>query len=111
MLAIIARWSLQKKRKKSILLFGLILNFVFSAPIAFASVYLLAEGSSGNCLEGFSNPMDALYFSYTTMTTLGYGDISPLGFCRLVSSTEAIFGYIFLGILSAKIYGVLNESN
>jgi voltage-gated potassium channel Kch len=46
---------------------------------------------------------DSLYFSFTTWTTLGYGDFSPGEKIRLITSIEAILGYITTGILVALI--------
>jgi len=48
---------------------------------------------------------DALYFSVITITTLGFGDITPttiLG--RLFISLEAIIGFVLLALLSSMIY-------
>jgi hypothetical protein len=48
-----------------------------------------------------------LYFSYTTLTTLGYGDITPLiPAARLVSMLEAIIGQVYLVIMVAMLVGV-----
>ncbi len=50
---------------------------------------------------------ELLYFSYTTMTTLGFGDILPLSnFARTFSYLEAIVGQIFLTILIARLVGM-----
>ncbi len=35
---------------------------------------------------------NALYFSVVTFTTLGYGDISPVGFARFIAALEAFLG-------------------
>lgn len=43
----------------------------------------------------------SLYFSTTTYTTLGYGDLSPLGWLRLFTSIEAFLGVINMGFLIA----------
>ncbi|MDO8723207.1 MAG: ion channel [Syntrophales bacterium] len=41
---------------------------------------------------------DALYFSITTFTTLGYGDFRPLADHRLTTSLEALAGMISMAI-------------
>ena len=42
---------------------------------------------------------DALYFTMVTFTTLGYGDFRPDDSLRLIAATQAILGYLFLGLL------------
>jgi hypothetical protein len=43
-----------------------------------------------------------LYYSFVTLTTLGYGDISPLGeTARAMSTIEAILGQFYIAILVA----------
>jgi len=42
--------------------------------------------------------LNSLYFSVVTFTTLGYGDISPLGFSRLIAATEAFIGSFTLAL-------------
>jgi hypothetical protein len=48
-----------------------------------------------------------LYFSYVTITTLGYGDITPLNAkaCAL-ASTEALIGQIYLVVVVAWLVGM-----
>ncbi|HED38439.1 MAG TPA: two pore domain potassium channel family protein, partial [Ignavibacteria bacterium] len=42
---------------------------------------------------------DSLYFSVVTITTLGYGDISPTGgIGKLLTGSEAVFGILILGL-------------
>lgn len=41
---------------------------------------------------------ESVYFSVTTWTTLGYGDFAPSPKIRLITSLEAILGYIGLGL-------------
>ncbi|KJY85099.1 potassium transporter Kef [Vibrio galatheae] len=36
--------------------------------------------------------LNSLYFSVVTFTTLGYGDISPVGFARFIAACEAFLG-------------------
>jgi hypothetical protein len=43
------------------------------------------------------NPVNYLYFSFTTLTTLGYGDLTArLSLGRMLSITEALFGQLYL---------------
>ena len=44
-----------------------------------------------------------LYFSLITWTTLGYGDLRPPESLRLLAGSQAILGYISMGILVALI--------
>jgi hypothetical protein len=48
-----------------------------------------------------------LYYSYTTLTTLGYGDITPTSPpAQSLSSLEAIVGQFYLTILVARLVGL-----
>jgi hypothetical protein len=54
--------------------------------------------------EGHPNPGDSdfIFFSYTTLTTTGYGDLVPAGQVgRMVSGLEMMLGQIFLVTLVA----------
>jgi voltage-gated potassium channel Kch len=54
--------------------------------------------------RGFST---MLYFSFTTLTTLGYGDIVPAAaFARLVTSAEAVIGQLFVAIIIGRLVGL-----
>jgi len=49
----------------------------------------------------------ALYFSYVTLTTLGYGDISPVKDpARTLVFLEAITGQLYLVVLVARLVGL-----
>jgi hypothetical protein len=49
----------------------------------------------------------ALYFSYVTLTTLGYGDITPATTpARMFCSLEAISGQLYLAVLVARLVGL-----
>ena len=49
----------------------------------------------------------ALYFSFVTLTTLGYGDITPVAVpARILAVSEAIIGQLFLVVLVARLVGL-----
>jgi hypothetical protein len=56
--------------------------------------------------SGRAVPIEALYLSMTTITTLGYGDITPTSeWLRIVTPLEAIFGF---GLLTASLSWVIS---
>jgi hypothetical protein len=49
------------------------------------------------------------YFSYVTLTTLGYGDVLPVGlFARSMATLEAIVGPLYLAILIARLVSLVD---
>lgn len=47
-----------------------------------------------------------LYYSYVTLTTLGYGDITPVGFyAQAFAAFEAVMGVLYTVILLARLVG------
>ncbi len=89
------------------------LIFVFiiivqTTPFLFAGIYA-AFGVADGCVTGADGPLDILYFSYATFTTVGYGDLAPVGPCRLVSATQGLAGYLLLGALGAALYAAVQD--
>jgi len=54
---------------------------------------------------GFTEQLsEFIYYSFVTLNTLGYGDISPVGsLARVASILEATFGVFFLAVLVASL--------
>lgn len=48
---------------------------------------------TGNHDGGF---MDSVYFSFTTYTTIGFGDISPVGPLKFLTGLEALTGLVLI---------------
>lgn len=53
---------------------------------------------SASLNENVMNLLNCLYYSVVTFTTLGYGDITPLGWARLVAALEAFIGSFSLAL-------------
>ena len=50
---------------------------------------------------------ELLYYSFSTLTTLGYGDVLPTGiFLRHVTILEAIAGQLYIAVLMARLVGL-----
>ena len=74
----------------------------------FAVVELLHPGSfSIPELEGISSSRHFLYYSFVTLTTLGYGDITPVtSLARSLCILEAVIGQLYLVVQVAWLVGV-----
>jgi len=58
---------------------------------------------TGSTAQGFH---DFLYFSFVTLTTLGYGDVTPVSaFAKSVTLIIAVTGQLYLTILIAMLVG------
>jgi Ion channel len=67
----------------------------------------LVSGNSFFAQPGQHGPADFAYFSYITMATVGYGDLSPAtGLPRTDAVLEALMGQIFLVVLVARLVGM-----
>jgi hypothetical protein len=50
------------------------------------------------------------YFSFVTLSTLGYGDIVPVSrMARTLAWMEAVFGQLFLAVLVARLVGLMKS--
>lgn len=79
---------------------------LFAEEILCKFVFHLDAGginSAGSGAQGFH---DYLYFSFVTMTTLGYGDVTPVSsFAKSTTIIIAVAGQLYLTILVAILVG------
>lgn len=64
-------------------------------------------------LTGHSEPTlyDMFYFSFTTLTTSGYGDILPLSRqARMLSAMESVLGVLYLAVLVARLVALYSSA-
>ena len=90
------------------------INVYLMVGVAFAFMFGLIEHLQHGSFAGLAEQMNApdsilnfVYFSFITLTTLGYGDITPLTpYATTASFTEAVFGQLYLAILVARLVGL-----
>lgn len=57
------------------------------------------------------NHFNALYFSFTTLSTVGYGDIIPVsGIARMLAMAEAVFGMFYVTLLIARLVALYSAN-
>ncbi len=90
------------------LFFGNLCGFVYAIigrvdPGAFT----IPEATASYLGDNLADVGSAMYFSFVTLTTLGYGDITPINsFARSLAFLEAATGQIYLTVLIASLVGV-----
>lgn len=89
-------WEYGRKPHR-IIYYSLAIIFVFGFLYSFNKDYIALNSAS---IKDFTL-WDGFYFSTTTYTTLGYGDLSPLSGLRILTSIEAFLGVINMGFLIA----------
>lgn len=85
--------------------------FYANVVITFALIYILLDISGlGPIVDHYYNVtledghwMDlitrSLYFSVITLFSVGYGDVTPFGWSRMVAIFQAMLGYILPAVL------------
>ena len=67
--------------------------------VGFAAVYFAVD-SRHEQFAGLETRLDAVYFTVTTMATVGYGDIHPTGqAARALAVAQMLMNLVFLGIV------------
>jgi len=94
--------------------FGALVAHVIEIWLFALTFYVLLHYGGWGALEGSANHSlaDCFYFSISNYTSLGMGDIQPLGVMRYVSGFEALLGLVlitwsasFLFLEMQKIWG------
>jgi hypothetical protein len=89
-------WGYGRKPQR-IIWTSISLVFLFSIVVWFNRELIIMNNGNPTELSFW----DCLYFSTTTFTTLGYGDFSPVGIMRVLSSLVSFGGVLNAGFLVA----------
>ncbi len=93
--------KLQDFQRSRVNILYYIINFlilVITTVVIFAAIFNgLYKIDSSQFSSSFSpNYFQSLYFSAITFTTVGYGDLIPVGFNQLVAAVEALIGLFIM---------------
>jgi hypothetical protein len=74
--------------------------FFVTFVLIVAYAYLSLETRFPGQVPGIVTHMDALYFTVTVITTVGFGDITPQGqLARGIATAQMVFTLVFLGAM------------
>jgi hypothetical protein len=77
-----------------------------AASVLFKSVYAFNHEAYNTSVSGMDSMSDFIYFAFVTMTTLGYGDISPAGpLARSLAIFFSVAGQLYLTMIIAMLVG------
>jgi len=109
----VLRYVLKRGQITADKLHGALAGYIMLA-FAWSFIYALTEettaGSFGPTSLDFTQPgafFKLIYFSFTTLTTTGYGDIVPLtNHARSLVMIEEFTGVFYVGVLIARLAGL-----
>lgn len=85
-----------------IFLIWILITIIFGCAYFFLSgpsTYLQVT-QTGVAVNSFPQ---SVYFSFITATTTGFGDITPLGFFRVISIIEVVLGLLMIAVVTSKL--------
>jgi len=100
-----------RRAKLLVVIFGTMFSHFFQIAL-FASAYFLLRDKFGLGLFGgdFQDVFSSfLYFSIETYTSLGFGDIYPIGGIRMLAGVEALTGLVMIGWTASFTYLEMNQ--
>jgi voltage-gated potassium channel len=85
------------------------LVFVLLLVIVIGAVMYLIEGGNNG---GFSNIPRSIYWAIVTLTTVGYGDITPMtGIGQFLSAAVMLLGYAIIAVPTGIVTGELSTAS
>ena len=87
-----------------------VLLLAYLGVIVFALGYFFLARSTDGQMAGLRTKTDALYFTVSTLGTVGFGDIHPVGqAARALVTAQIVFNLVFLGSLARLLTGQLRQ--
>jgi voltage-gated potassium channel len=86
---------------------GLVFAFFYIALFNFSPDHFAVSARAAESGCNITDENIFIYFSYVTMTTLGYGDVTPVTtLARVLVQMETLLGQLFLAIFIARLVGM-----
>ena len=112
----ILKYIVRARRVTAELIFGAVSVYLMmgiGGALLFAVLDLWSPGSlrmpssAGSAVDDATRFSAVAYYSFVTLTTLGYGDITPVSrLARSLSTMEAVTGQLYLAVLVARVVGL-----
>ncbi|MHC4437156.1 MAG: potassium channel family protein [Planctomycetota bacterium] len=84
------------------------ISIYFLLGLFWAILYMIMLTFDSDALTNINNKIvDCYYYSFATLTTLGYGDIAPAAlYAKMLAILEAVVGPVYLAIFVAQLVGL-----
>ena len=111
---VILRYIMTEREVTNDTIFGAVCAYIMIG-LVFAIAYGLLETLEPGSFRGITatdpqSSWEFIYFSLVTMTTLGYGDITPVHeAARSMATVQAITGQFYVAVLVARIVAILSS--
>lgn len=95
-----------QRSKLLVVLFSAVAAHTFEIVLYGLALFVLVCWLSAGTLTGSTgfSLLNCLYFSAKTYTSLGFGDITPVGSIRLLAGAEALNGLLLIGWTASYTY-------
>lgn len=112
-LAVVITRTLLRERVVTISTVAGVLCLYLLIGVFFAQVYMGVADLSGDAFSA-AVPLGRfalLYFSFISLTTVGFGDITPaMDLTRALAATEAVLGQLFLVTVVARVVALMGQA-
>ena len=104
--AVLPQLSIPSRSKLLIVIFAAFLAHATEIGVYGGALFTLVHYTDVGGLSGAMPPtlVNCLYFSAETYTSLGFGDLTPVGPARLLAGVEALNGLLLIGWSASYTY-------
>lgn len=87
-----------------------LVTVMFAFTFVYTASYVVWEAERHDPKANIVNFSDALWWGFTTISTVGYGDFAPItGTGRLLAVGLMVGGIVIIGVVTATLISALNE--